>query len=391
MYYQEQIDDPASVIEQCKPLLAGWILELAEKGMLRDPDSLRKHAVTTFPEHTTVYVITLIIDGAPWFYAGQTENGQARIAKGHFSSKYRDSHSSIMYYLWNRASEIFVCLPVSNPTLVTGPILNILEQWMALVFLGLQPMDLKQNLSAETLRQIPASELNHGLNIREPLAQNLSQEDYPYKSTPLLFSKEPLKMAYSQWKRERHIRNRAEPLIRGFAYSGALTLKSRQYLVYFGGLQIPVPKRFVDSLLPDTFSIRCDLVPESQKHPYMYIGGMYSPDKWDDPARRLGIEISGFRASDARETSDWLRKEFSDSDYWIPRMNTLVDWLEGKTQDEIRPRRYYFERDTPGRGFFTRHPADFKRVEDRDAEEWKKKIPFKEFEWVLPFGLILSR
>jgi hypothetical protein len=52
--------------------------------------------------------------------------------------------------------------------------MNLLEQWVALVFLSLQPCELKSNLSLAAFRSIPAIDMQHGVNVREPLGQNVS-------------------------------------------------------------------------------------------------------------------------------------------------------------------------------------------------------------------------
>ncbi len=84
---------------------------------------------------------------------------------------------------------------------------------------------------------------------------------------------------------------------------------------------------------------------------------MTSPPKYDDPARRLGIKVSVLRAADQVGNFHWVRK-YGNTDRWIPQINRLVDWLQKRNVDEIRPRRFYpFVRGNTS-GPYTRHPAD---------------------------------
>ncbi|KAI4635657.1 uncharacterized protein J4E87_000611 [Alternaria ethzedia] len=379
-YYKNELADPDSAIAQCQSFLPDWVVELSATGKLREPESLSDHITLDFPDHGVIYVLVLIVDDEPWFYAGQARDGEKRLASCHENPVYRRNIPCFLYYLWERASAVYCCLPVSDVALTPGPIMNILEQWFCLMFLSLQPMDLQQQLSGETLRQIPASKMQRGINVRDPLAQPFGFRDYPSKNVAFRYSSEPHKLAYFAWRKTAAPEPRVEQLLRGDLYTGKITTSydKGESLVYFGGCQFAVSDFFLGRIMPDTLRVHCDLLPAGEKHPHTIIGGMYSPAKYDDPARRLGIRLSALQAADGEETWIWHRFWYHDLDIWIPKMNRLVDWLERRNLNEARPRRFYPDsREKSPRGLFTRHPVDFK---NKDSDEWKDFITFKELE-----------
>jgi hypothetical protein len=115
-----------------------------------------------------------MVGGTPWFYVGQTKDGRARIAGAHQKPSYQARSPSFLYFLWARAESVYFFLPDSDAQLSSGLIMNVLEQSVALVFLSLQPCELKSNLSLAALRSIPAIDMQHGVNVRELLGQNVS-------------------------------------------------------------------------------------------------------------------------------------------------------------------------------------------------------------------------
>ena len=103
-------------------------------------------------------------------YAGQSEDVRKRINENHNSVVYRRTHFSLQYFLLDRAEESYFLLPVSDPDLKSGLIMNILEQWIALIFRCLQKGDLEYNMASKSFKRIPFAELGLGANLREPLA-----------------------------------------------------------------------------------------------------------------------------------------------------------------------------------------------------------------------------
>jgi hypothetical protein len=103
----------------------------------------------------------------------------------------------------------------------------------------------------------------------------------------------------------------------------------------------------------------CDLRPEGECHPFPVVRGLWSPLKYDDPARRLGIEVSGIRKGDQKEGWCWVQMDGS-SDKGISRVNRLVDWLNGLDTEEQRPRRWYPANQTLCRRYcgYTGHPSN---------------------------------
>ena len=134
--------------------------------------------------------IILVVQGELWFYVGQSTDVSARM-QTHISK--HSALSTFLYFLWSKASQLYCTLPILNDALVSGPLLNILEQWLSLVFRALQPSEMKSNLSTAALRVIPFSELQRGVGVREPLAQNFSFADYPMAGSPFQFAEDPLK------------------------------------------------------------------------------------------------------------------------------------------------------------------------------------------------------
>lgn len=114
-----------------------------------------------------------------------------------------------------RAVSTSFLLPVSDPELTSGPIMNILEQWIALVFRALLPHDLKDNLDSESHSWVPAEERQKGINIREPLGQGMPFNFWPMKPTGFKWTFDSLKREFFQAKQDRDIQPRREAFLRG--------------------------------------------------------------------------------------------------------------------------------------------------------------------------------
>lgn len=82
----------------------------------------------------------------------------------------------------------------------------------------------------------------------------------------------------------------------------------------------------MDHFEEDTARVLCDLVPEGQRYLISVCRRMWSPLRYEHPACRLGIMISGVQIADGVEGQVWILKR-GNSAPWIPRINRLVNWL----------------------------------------------------------------
>jgi hypothetical protein len=344
---------------------------------------LKKHHATQFSHHGAVYVIILVLNGGPWFYVGQTEDAWKRIVDGHQRPSYRSRYKrSFLYWLWGQASEVHICLPVSDELLRPGPIANIVEQWISLLFLALQPQELMHNFSAESLETLSPNDLQRGIGVREPLAQGFTFADYPMKGSPFEHSADAMKRAFFRYKRSLPVPDRAAPFLRGDLFDGHFTTHGKQSRFHLGRLQFEVKSVFIESLDIDTIWVQCDLVSPGEEHP----NGILARDLdshiiWQDPVRRLGLRIGGLRKSDQAPEWVWIRKS-GDVHRWIPRLNFFVDWLDGLNLLEARPRRWYpgEKNMSRGEGTYTRHPIDFDYGREEDLfDDWDVPVTLKEY------------
>ncbi|KAF2874633.1 hypothetical protein BDV95DRAFT_666450 [Massariosphaeria phaeospora] len=362
-FYSDQLADPDAAIELCKGKLSDWVLEFWNKGRLYDRQWLKTKAVTQFPHHGVGYLILLDIEGQERRYVGQTENGHHRITLSHQSEAYRNVHPSFLYFLFERATTIHYLLPISDTDLAAGPILNILEQWLGLIFRSLQLFDLKNNLDAESFKWIRGEELDKGVNVREPLGQGFSFADYPMRSNSFKYAKDTLKREWYGISRNREITPRRESFLKGEIFDGSFWnapgwYGGADYEFQIWSVRFRVGRSHIDRFEEASIRVWCELLPDGY-HPESVISSLGSPKRYNGPARRLGIKISGVRKCDNEEGFVWVRLE-GDPDKSIPRANRLVDWLEDLDPDELRPRRWYPANkrlDRPRCGY-TGHPLD---------------------------------
>jgi hypothetical protein len=54
---------------------------------------------------------------------------------------------------------------VVDPDLTGGPIKNLLEQWLVVIFRALQPKELEENLPKDAFKKIPSEQLTFGGNL----------------------------------------------------------------------------------------------------------------------------------------------------------------------------------------------------------------------------------
>lgn len=72
-----------------------------------------------------------------------------------------------------KADRTIFLLPAVDPNLTTGPILNILEQWIALVFRSLQHVDMKGNLNLQSQKYFTRDDLEAGIMSANLLRKGL--------------------------------------------------------------------------------------------------------------------------------------------------------------------------------------------------------------------------
>ena len=128
-----------------------------------------------FPRGPGIYVITHILPGGVRRrYAGQGKDLHRRVTRSHCNPRYRIANPSLNYSFWEAAEDGCFLAPVLEPSLLSGPLMNLLEQWMSIVFRGLQPHQLQENLPAHTYEMLSDEERETGAGLAEPFSQGIS-------------------------------------------------------------------------------------------------------------------------------------------------------------------------------------------------------------------------
>jgi hypothetical protein len=318
------------------------------------------------PEHGLIYLAVVVIDGEAHYYAGQTENGQKRIISNHRSVSYRKSHPKFLYLLMDKAERTVFLLPVVDPKLVNGPIMNILEQWIALIFRALQPVDLRGNLDLHTQKWISRDELGKGINIREPLAQGFGFNEWHMSSNSFKYSLDSLKREWYNVSRNREITPRRESFLRGDLFEGSFWKApgwygKADYEFQIWSVKLRIGRSHIDRLYEETIRVTCELSEPGTRHPN---SAAWAAERYEDPALRLAIKISGTRKGDIckgdqTEGFVWVKMD-GDLEKGTCRLNRLVDWLEDLDTEELRPRRWYPANANLAREYcgYTKHPLD---------------------------------
>jgi hypothetical protein len=267
----------------------------------------------------------------------------------------------------DRSDAVSWVLPVSDPELTSGPIMNILEQWVSLIFRSLLPHDLRDNIAPASLAFIPSNELDRGINVREPLAQGLTFGDWPIKNNRFKYSPDSLKREYWDVSRRQEVVDRREAFLQGELFGGSFWnapgwYDKFNYEFQIWSVKFRVLRTALNRFEEDTIRVHCELTPPGTTHPNSVILGFNSPAKYDDPSGRLGVRISGDYKGDhvvRRSGYTWVQMD-GNADKSIPRCNRLVDWLEDLDTEELRPRRWYPANRNLGRprAGYTQHPAD---------------------------------
>jgi len=243
---------------------------------------------------------------------------------------------------------------------------------------------MRNNLSLRALKSIPSKDLQYGVNVREPLGQGLGFSDFSRASLHFVHTKQPLKMQYHAERSalQRRAVPRKQNLLAGDIYPGhfwpliRMGFKDYEFVLFHVRFLVGAPD--IDRLERDTIRIHCDLVPEGQVHPNSVACCLGAPTKYMDPARRLGIKISGIRAGDKQPNFSWVIRR-GDPDRWLPVLNRLVDWLESRDITELRPRRPYGPANLDhAPEFYTRHPLD-------SGDAWDQLVDFDTFTYTIIF------
>jgi hypothetical protein len=170
---------------------------------------LEKHAAAlkNIPDFPGMYIDFMVIPSGNRMYSGQSKRLSYRINSNHESVQHRKGHLTLHYAYRNLAERNFYVLPVKDRQLGSGPIFNILEHWISLIFRTLQAGDLQKNLAPETLKQLSPEALDMGANVRLPIAQSFQFADFPRSpvSYALKNSSDPVRRAYGEAKMLRHV------------------------------------------------------------------------------------------------------------------------------------------------------------------------------------------
>jgi hypothetical protein len=301
-------------------------------------------------------------------YSGQAKDCEQRVHKQHENPAYRMTHPSLHYEYYELAEEIFWLNPASTPLDLPQGLTNIMEMWMSLVFRSLGQSDLRFWLPDAALVGIPYSALNCGMNVRLPLAQGLPITESPCAGYHRFKrSTDPIKQAFYNrmvtraspeekifWSDEQAYR---ELLFRGDIFPGSIhdayawrpENKGLDKELTIGSAWIRFDATTYRRWNPQTIRVRCELAPEGEKHPHCIAWGRLSNE---DPVRRLAIRISGIMKCNGVESFCWVGMW---GDKTAMRLNTLVDWLEGRPTELSDPRRYIPKSVSQGRpkGIYT--------------------------------------
>jgi len=118
-------------------------------------------------------IVHQLPEGTLRYYSGQAIDVHYRITKNHCDNGYRSNNPSLNYWFWDASEDGFFLTPVLEKNLAL-PLMNLLEQWTAIVFRGLQPKELEMNLPAGAYETLSEEERETGAGLTEPLKQGIS-------------------------------------------------------------------------------------------------------------------------------------------------------------------------------------------------------------------------
>ncbi|KAF2866593.1 hypothetical protein BDV95DRAFT_648932 [Massariosphaeria phaeospora] len=341
--YRALVDDAEGTIAKCTSMVEPWLVSLYEQGKLYG-DNAYQQAVTQFEDEAGQYVHLFWGASGRKAYSGQTDNLSRRIPKEHDNQRYRNKNRTLHYLYYEELTEGVYLVPCRKPKdQVPGPIDNIMEQWISLVFRTMQPEDLKANFSKDALELLAPEDLDRGTNIREPLAQGFTFYQFPMRSLKYFrHSSDPVKRKYADIhhnsvkieknKRQDYLTGNHQPR---FCNENRYS-KGTDYAFVLHGIQLRVGRSFVDRFEPTSIRLQCFLAPEGHTHPN---GSINASIFQDDPCHRLAIKITGlYKTVDVADRNGfvWVRTH---GQGMAEKLNRLVDFLEGYDLKELRPRR----------------------------------------------------
>ena len=148
--------------------------------------------------------------------------------------------------------------------------------------------------------------MHKGSNVREPLAQGFSFSEFPMKGTGFKYSPESLKREWYQIHRNLEVVARQEGFLRGDLFEGSFWnapgwYGNADYEFQIWSVKFRIGRSWIVRCEEETIQVWCDLRPDGETHPDTVIRGLPSPVVYTDPARRLGIKVSGTRKSDQKK------------------------------------------------------------------------------------------
>lgn len=348
-YFEEALREPVATIQQCSRMVQPCIDQFYAQKRLLDTDILsRANDLSSYPG---VYVLCLRIEKDRFFYVGQATNVRKRLGS-HFNEVYRRNNPSLLYYMWEFADKIDTLLAVDDQEQILaqgGSTLDILEHWMALVFRALQVPDLESSMAADAWSLLNDKELNRGLNVREPLVQAFKPNKWLFRGVAHL--KTSPVQEFQRYYQERKLRKekitlqftRQRLLVEGDIYKRSVWPRNGDTCMKFGkfmmfrlmNILVRIECATYERWKPDTMRVLLDLMPEGAgTHPHTIIRGKMPPERYQDPARRLGIKISGVLNGTCWETlepedSTTYREEVTSSSGRIKRVVRTHGWRGG--------------------------------------------------------------
>ena len=321
------------------------IKTLSSEGMLHEAERVASLGgdITSKSAGVYMHLMWLHGEGTPRKYIGQSQNLHRRIVKEHMNSRHRKSFPSLHYALWEKTQRYAWviltadgsnCKTPSDSSSIRQLQLNMMEQWMALLFKSLPPRVLAAYLPNINVN---AQEFRHA-NIAPPLSQ---AESKPGWSLYLLAqSPDPItrdyyrgRMAEMRQKRNEDDEKKRKQLFAGVeqpcytSSDGRLRFNLREVKVAMS------LTRYDLKYSQKTLNLRLEL--HDTEHPNRYALDC----RPEDDSMRLGICVKA-KSSEGHDITIWPTAEGEKN---AKRVNELVDWLEGVSADEIRskPRRIF--------------------------------------------------
>ncbi|KAF2824962.1 hypothetical protein CC86DRAFT_468227 [Ophiobolus disseminans] len=357
--YRDLAENPEEHLQAALELIPAWAEKMAEAGTLWDYDELAKQQkhIGPPPPISGIYLhLIWLLDGTIVRYVGQTNNLQRRIDDEHKNPADRKSHPSLHYQFLEASVKDEWILLAEWKVESSQAVINIIEMTMSLVFLALMPSQLRDYLSVDAIKAHGPKALEGGANIRLPLSQGAIFQNDPACGNwmDLKDSDDPVKMQYYQQRltkavayqvRSNALRNDNiyKALINNTPFPTKLKLRAgRNASLEIHRNVFTIPHTSHITIKPESVRICLDLKGEGMTHPQRAA----KDARPSDPARRLALEMTA-ETSAGIQIRRWLGTNGDDG---AKRINTVVDWLENRDEDdETVSRRYFVKNKTKGR------------------------------------------